>query len=106
MSGLFGKDTSGAAALSGVLVHVVYGSLWGMLFGMAEGTFHPNHWIAGPVFGLIVWLAGPVWLVPAMRLTRPLPQEPPVRTAAMIAGHVAYGFIVALVFRWIERGGL
>ena len=106
MAGMFGKDTSRAAKLSGILVHAVYGSSWGALYGMFAATFHPNQWIAGPIFGLIVWLIGPVWLVPAMRLMRPVPEEPPVRTGMMIGGHLAYGLVVALAFHWIERGGL
>lgn len=106
MSGLFGKDTSREARLAGIIVHAAYGSAWGALYGMFAGTFHPNYWIAGPIFGLIVWLIGPVWLVPAMRLMRPLPEEPPTRTAMMVGGHMAYGVIAALVFRWIELGGV
>src|ERR1044071_4880809 len=106
MSGLFGKDTSRAAALAGVIVHAVYGGLWGALYGMFAATYHPNLWVAGPIFGAIVWLVGPVWLVPAMRLMHPRPEEQPVRSAMMMGGPLLYGIVVALAFRWIERGSL
>ena len=40
---------------------------------------------------------------PAMKIMRPLPKQPPLRIAMMIAGHVVYGLAVAIAYQFIER---
>jgi hypothetical protein len=40
--------------------------------------------------------------VPAMKLMRKPWQEPPVRTAMMVGGHIIYGLAVTEVFHALE----
>jgi uncharacterized membrane protein YagU involved in acid resistance len=107
--GVFDKDIAGQLRPVGFGVHVLYGTFWGALFGIAQGTYHRRPGPAGALYGLLVWLIGPALLVPAMKLMPPPAAEPPVRTAAMVAGHVAYGVALAAAYGRLEgferRGG-
>ena len=102
-SGVFGRDLSPHARAAGISTHLLYGSAWGLLFGLIQGTVQRPPAAVGPLFGLLVWLAGPATLVPAMKLMRPPLEEPPIRTAMLIAGHLAYGFTVAGVYDLLDR---
>jgi uncharacterized membrane protein YagU involved in acid resistance len=100
--GVFDKDIAGQLRPVGFGVHVLYGTLWGALFGIAQGTYHRRPGPAGALYGLLVWLIGPALLVPAMKLMQSPAAEPPVRTASMIAGHVAYGVALAAAYKGLE----
>src|SRR5688500_3973634 len=101
-SGLFGRDISQSARLWGLAVHLLYGAAWGAAIGVLLGTFSwPAPW-AGLVFGLFVWFVGPVLLVPAMRILPPLPRQGAPRIAILVAGHLAWGAVVAYTFRFLE----
>jgi hypothetical protein len=50
------------------------------------------------LFGLGFWLVGPASLAPAMKLTGPVREEPPSHTAMLVAGHAAYGAVLAWAF--------
>jgi uncharacterized membrane protein YagU involved in acid resistance len=102
-SGLFGRDITAYTRPAGFAVHVVYGSTWGVLYGLlqASGRWPPG--LFGILYGLVVWLVGPALLVPAMKLMRPPQEEPRLRTAMMVAGHIAYGVAIAGAFETLER---
>jgi hypothetical protein len=100
--GVFDKDIAGQLRPVGFGVHVLYGSFWGALFGIAQGTYHRRPGPAGALYGFLVWLIGPAVLVPAMKLMQPPTAEPPVRTASMVAGHVAYGMALAAAYKGLE----
>ena len=102
-SGLFGRDITPHERFAGFLVHIVYGSLWGFLFGLIQATFHWIPVLFGAIYGLVVWLVGPAFLVPAMKILHPPTQEPPLRTIMMALGHILYGIAVALVFAFLEK---
>jgi uncharacterized membrane protein YagU involved in acid resistance len=107
--GVFDKDIAGQLRPVGLGVHVLYGTFWGALFGIVQGTYHRRPGPTGALYGLLVWLIGPALLVPAMKLMQSPAAEPPVRTASMVAGHVAYGVALAAVYERLEgferRGG-
>jgi hypothetical protein len=55
--------------------------------------------------GLLVWLVGPVTLVPAMDIM-PSPREQGARRVLLVAGfHLAYGLVLGLVFNAFSRTG-
>ena len=85
------------------LVHLAYGSAWGMLYGLLQATYRRPPAAFGATYGLIVWLVGPAFLVPAMRLMGRPSEEPPARSAALIAGHLAYGVALATAFEALQR---
>src|SRR5215212_11813138 len=102
-SGVFGRDLSGSARLAGQLIHVVYGSAWGMLYGLLQASYSRPPAVFGALYGFLVWLIGPAFLVPAMRLMGRPSEEPAARTAALIAGHLAYGLALAATFEALQR---
>ena len=102
-SGLFAMDISRSSQMWGMAVHLGYGSGWGALLGLILGTFSwPASW-SGLAFGMLVWLVGPALLVPAMRILPPLPHQGTRRLALLVAGHAAWGLVVAHTFRFLER---
>ena len=100
-SGIFGRDVSAHTYALGLLTHFVYGSWWGGVFGIIQATFSWPIIPFGVVYGLFVWLLGPVMLVPAMKLMGYLNEEPPARSAMLAAGHIVYGIVVALCFEYV-----
>lgn len=97
-SGLFGRDVSPHSYALGLLTHFVYGSWWGAVFGILQGTFSWPVILFGAIYGLFVWLIGPVLLVPAMKLMGHITEEPRMRTAMLAGGHIVYGVVLALSF--------
>jgi hypothetical protein len=99
MSGVFGRDISQYTGVAGEVVHFTYGGLWGVVYGLVQSSYGLPPVPSGLLFGLLVWLIGPAWLVPAMRLMAPPAKEPPLRLAVMVAGHLIYGLAVAAAYR-------
>jgi uncharacterized membrane protein YagU involved in acid resistance len=97
-SGVFDRDISAYLPAARFVVHLTYGGVWGLLFGLLQGSYRWPSVRFGSVFGLAMWFAGPATLAPSMRLMRPVEEEPPLHTALMVAGHVAYGVTLAKVF--------
>jgi hypothetical protein len=102
-SGLFGRDLSANARLAGRVVHLTYGSAWGLLYGLLQASYPRPPAAFGALFGFLVWLVGPAFLVPAMRLMGRPSEEPAGRSAALIAGHLAYGLALATAFEALQR---
>ena len=103
VAGVFDRDISDALRPAGVVTHFAYGSAWGALYGLLQASYRRRPGPFGVLYGLLVWLVGPVVLVPAMRLLRRPWQEPPVRAGTLLAGHVAYGVALAAAFEALER---
>jgi hypothetical protein len=103
-SGLFDRDTAPAIRPLGLATHLAYGTVWGVLYGLLQGSYRCPALLFGSLYGLVVWAVGPATLVPAMKLMRPIPQEPPVRSAVMVAGHIAYGIALAGTFEQMGSG--
>jgi uncharacterized membrane protein YagU involved in acid resistance len=97
-AGIFGQDIGPDVRLAGRVVHLAYGSAWGMLYGLLQATYRRPPAAFGATYGLAVWLVGPAFLVPAMRLMGRPSEEPPARSVALIAGHLAYGVALATTF--------
>jgi hypothetical protein len=97
-SGVFNKDIAPQQRAAGIATHLAYGSAWGALFGLIQGTWRRAPAPFGALYGLIVYAVGPALVVPAMKLMRPPTEEPPLRTGVMIAGHVVYGVALAQTF--------
>ena len=84
-------------------MHWAYGTGWGAVYGLVEGTVRASPLAAGPLFGGVVWAASYAQLVP-MGLYEP-PWTYPVKTLANDLGyHVTYGLGVALGYAALDRG--
>jgi len=97
-AGLFGRDLTARAKRAGKVVHFVYGSLWGALYGLIQASFGVPWLVAGVVQGLVVWGIGPGLLCPMMKVLLPPKTLRPSQNVLLIAGHVVYGIFVAFVF--------
>ena len=81
------SDDTQAALNNGM--HWLYGTSWGVLYGLAARR--PTH---GVVFGLVVWGASLVEL-PAMKLAPPIWETGPASIAPDLGFHLLYGVAVA-----------
>jgi uncharacterized membrane protein YagU involved in acid resistance len=99
-----GSDNSASIRLVGMATHLAYGSLWGVLYGLIQGSYRLRPGRFGPLYGMVVYGVGPAFLVPAMKLMRPPQDEPLARTSKLILGHMVYGAVLAGVFSIEERG--
>ncbi len=105
-TGLFGASLpEGTRQVVGVATHFLYGGFWGAVYGVLQSSLRLPAALHGPLYGLIVWLIGPVTLVPAMGIMPPL-QRQGTRRMLMLAGfHVAYGLALGLAFEAFTRPG-
>jgi hypothetical protein len=82
-------------------MHWSYGTGWGAVYGLAQGTLHAPTMRHGVLFGTLVWAMSYVQLVP-MGLYQ-LPWKYPPKDIAMEVGyHLAYGLGVAGTFRVLD----
>ncbi len=103
-AGLFDRDISGRAKLAGKLVHLGYGSLWGGLFGLIEGSLRLVWVVAGTAYGFALWLIGPALLVPAMRVMLWPKQLGAKRSLLLVAAHLVYGLSLAAAYSLLLSG--
>ena len=83
-------------------MHWAYGTGWGAIYGLIEGTFGGRSLRQGALFGAGVWAMSYVQLVP-MGLYQ-LPWKYPPKSIAMELGyHLVYGVGVAGGHRLIDR---
>jgi hypothetical protein len=78
-------------------VHFLYGTGWGLPFGLAFGRGGPPGPAKGAVFGLSVWLAGLVEL-PALGVAPPPWQQSPAALAQDLGFHLVYGAATAAAY--------
>jgi len=99
-AGLFNRDLLQYEKLAGKVVHFSYGSAWGAVYGILQASLGWTWFYAGVVHGVLVWLVGPVALVPAMKVMLGPRDLGWFKTVFVLAGHVVYGLTVALLFMW------
>lgn len=79
------------------VMHWSYGTSWGAVYGIAQGSAHAVAPLAGLAFGAGVWGASLVEL-PAMGLAPPVWEYPPAELALDVGYHLVYGVATALAF--------
>lgn len=85
-------------------MHVLYGTSWGVPFGVLESRIagaQPEP--AGVAFGLTVWAAGLAQL-PALGLARPPWKQSPLALATDAGFHLVYGLGAAAALRALSPG--
>jgi uncharacterized membrane protein YagU involved in acid resistance len=97
---LVGSSSAGV----GWLVHLVISAFYGALFALIVPTTGVGALLgagAGAVYGIVLWLIGPLLIMPAM-MGMPLFM---FNTAAMMSlvGHLMYGLVVAGVLVPLRR---
>lgn len=83
-------------------VHALYGTSWGAVYGLVQGTLRPGSGKHGVGFGTAVWGASLVQL-PAMGLAPPVWEMPPQTVALDLSYHLVYGLGVATAYAAIDR---
>jgi uncharacterized membrane protein len=78
-------------------MHALYGTSWGLPFGVLFGRGGPTGPAKGFVFGLNVWLASLVEL-PALGVAPPPWKQPPGALAQDLAFHLVYGTATAAAY--------
>ena len=80
------------------VMHVLYGTSWGAVYGIAQESLHLPTARHGLLFGTLVWGARLVEL-PAMKLAPPVWQYSPSTLVPDVGFHLVYGSAVAGVHR-------
>lgn len=86
------------------ILHWQYSAFWGVALGILQATFGFPLWFFGILFGTIVWLAGPIVMLPAMKLSPPQHEIPPGEIAKGWYFHVIFGLATAISFRLLSWG--
>lgn len=76
------------------VMHVLYGTSWGAVYGIAQESLHLPTARHGVLFGTLVWGASLVEL-PAMKLAPPVWDYSPATLLPDIGFHLIYGSAVA-----------
>lgn len=103
IEGVFQREVpeEGMGALNNAM-HVVYGTSWGPVYGVAQSSLGlpaPHH---GALFGTLVWGASLVEL-PAMKIAPPIWKTPPLEIALDLSYHLVYGLAVAAAYALLEQ---
>lgn len=83
-------------------MHVLYGTSWGPMYGIAQSTLRLPVFHHGALFGTLVWAASLVEL-PAMKIAPPLWQTPPLEVALDLSYDLVYGLGVAATYALVDR---
>ena len=75
------------------LAHWVYGAAGGVAFGLLPDGVRRRAW-AGPLYGLVVWLAFELGMAPALGLTQARRRRVAERLA-LAGDHLLYGFVLS-----------
>jgi hypothetical protein len=98
LEGVFHREVSPAQIpLLTNAMHWSYGTAWGAVYGVVQGTVRTRALLLGPAFGLGVWAASYAALVP-MGIYRPPWRYAPNELAADLSYHLVYGTGAALVY--------
>jgi hypothetical protein len=90
-SGLFANAREPAALVTTLASHFAYGTAAGTLLGGVRSSSTGAAAGRGALYGLGVWLASYLGLLPALRLLKPATEHPKRRSALMILAHVLWG---------------
>ena len=83
-------------------VHALYGTSWGVLYGIVQASLRPGSGQHGLAFGTAVWGASLIQL-PAMGLAPPVWKMSPTSIALDLSYHLVYGLGVAAGYAAIDR---
>jgi uncharacterized membrane protein YagU involved in acid resistance len=82
--------------------HFGFGAVTGAIYGLLAGMFSIRSVWSGVVFALSVWTSSYLGWIPASRLSPPATDEPARRNFLMIAAHLVWGSVLALLVQRLE----
>jgi uncharacterized membrane protein YagU involved in acid resistance len=80
-----------------IVSHFGYGATMGMLYGTSAKLIPLPSPVKGVLFGLIVWAASYLGLLPLIGMSESGQREPGRRNLMMIAAHIVWGVTLGLV---------
>jgi uncharacterized membrane protein YagU involved in acid resistance len=83
-----------AATMAG---HFGYGTLVGALYGPLARRVKAPAVVKGAAFGITVWTASYLGILPLVHVLPPATQQPQRRNALMIVSHIVWGIVLALL---------
>jgi len=93
---------SGESAVT-LLSHFGYGSAAGLLYAFLTGNVTLPGVLKGILFGLVVWTASYLGLLPAAGILKPATQHPAERNFLMIGAHVIWGAVLGYFVELFEE---
>jgi len=85
----------------GLGIYWTYGAFWGAISAQLQETFKPPALYHGALLGLVVWIVGPLRLIPALGLYQRPPSATVTRRLLAIGLHLLYGWTTAFTYRQI-----
>jgi putative membrane protein len=92
--GALGQGQGAAAALA---LHFAVGAAAGAGYAPLAASLRPNPLLGGVAYGLAVWSAGYLGILPSLGILAPATEHPARRNALMIAAHVIWGAALGLL---------
>lgn len=87
------EERLGAAIVS----HFGYGAAMGVIYGLISKRIPLPYLLKGTLFGLVVWVASYLGLLPALRISQSADEEPVRRNLLMIAAHIVWGSTTGII---------
>jgi putative membrane protein len=87
------KERLGAALAS----HFGYGATMGAIYSLISKRIPLPYLLKGMLFGLVVWVASYLGLLPSLRISQSADEEPVRRNLLMIAAHIVWGSTTGIV---------
>ena len=87
--------------LVGWLIHLMISAIFGLAYGVIGHKISSKWAVAGILFGMILWVFGPLFMMPIMAGMTPFSFDSNTWTSLM--GHVIYGLVTAWTFSRLTR---
>lgn len=87
------KERLGAALAS----HFGYGATMGAIYSLISKRIPLPYLLKGTLFGLVVWVASYLGLLPSLRISQSADEEPVRRNLLMIAAHIVWGSTTGII---------
>ena len=88
---------------AGPVVHYAFGALMGGVYGGLGDVCSAATAGFGTTFGSVLFAGADLFMVPAMKLSKPLEEYPASSYATPMAAHLVYGATTELVRRFVRR---
>lgn len=106
--GLDKKMNGTGKLITTLAAHFGYGSAAGLIYSLISGTSRLPVLAKGLIFGIALWIASYLGLLPALRILSPATQHPARRNLLMVGAHLIWGAALSglvqfLLKRWQRR---
>lgn len=102
-AGIAGKLDPSARSAATLLLHFGYGSAAGGIYGAGAERLPGTPALKGIGFGLLIWTASYLGLLPATGVLTPATRHPTSRNLVMILAHILWGLTLGLFVDVLRR---